>query len=375
MRVLYVSNIYGVHSKGYAAKISGQIQSLLKNGIDVSICEWNNSYEISNNLDSPFNWRIILLKRVLKIQRSTGVKQIYFRYSPLDLFFIYVIFILKVFRKCDIVLEVPTYPYYKHILKSKSKQKAYIQLFMDLVSRPFLALLVSRVTLISNERDKLSGVPVLKIRNGVDINAYPMKQYTDYSTGANQLIELLFVGNESFYHGLDLVLKGLRFYKEKGYQNDQKVHFTIVGTVLQHTKDMIVTSDIEDMVSIETPKYGHQLDIFFDHATICIGTLASKRLSRFHWSPLKHREYCSRGMPFVFDGNDPDFKAVDFVFKVNEEDKFLNISELVVFVNKLKRVYTKNFASTIRQFAEQNLGWDKAQEELIKYYQRRFLEY
>jgi hypothetical protein len=374
LKLLYVSNINAINIKGYAAKISGQVQSLNNNGIDVTVCSCDNLSTEIKYVNSSLSWRLALLKNVLEVQRSAGVNHIYFRYSPFDPILIIVTLILKIFRKCDIVLEVPTYPYFKHIIKSKPILKGLVQLFFDFISRPFVVLSVSRIILVSNDRSFLLGVPVLKIRNGVDVNIYPKQNYCGFSVKAIPVINLLFVGNESFYHGLDILLEGLKIYKAKGLQSCRKVHFTLVGTILQKTKDRIHANGIDDMVSIENPKFGRQLDEFFDKATICIGTLASKRLSHFPWSPLKHREYASRGIPFVFDGNDPDFENLDFVFKISDYENTVDISEIVAFVDTVRNVSNNNVALQMRKFTERSLGWDKAQESLIKYYHTRSLE-
>jgi glycosyltransferase involved in cell wall biosynthesis len=365
MNILYVSNLNSTVAKGYAAKISGQIQSLSKEGLNVEV--FDNSFFSKNNINlkSPIKWRISLLKNLLSVQSLNGYKFIYFRYLPFDIFFIYAIFNLRMIRNCDIVVEIPTFPYRKHILKSKHPIKAYLQLFFDSISIPFIKLFVSRIILISNNRKTLFGVKVLNIRNGVNFNSFPIQTFKKSSNKNN--IVLLFVGNESFYHGLDLLIIGLKIFVNSNPECSIRFRILLVGNIMKSTKDLISNYKLSDYVQIVSPKYDEELNNLFNIATFCIGTLASKRLSKEPWSPLKHREYCVRGVPFVYDGNDPDFINSNFAL-ISKNDSFFDFKLFDSYFLKTDFDLKIKISHEMRQFAIDNLSWDVTQTELINYY-------
>jgi hypothetical protein len=80
-------------------------------------------------------------------------------------------------------------------------------------------------------------------------------------------------------------------------------------------------------------------------------------------SPLKVREYCAKGIPFIDTSKAKDFPK-DFQYRmlVDDCDAPINIEELINFRNK---VYNeKDFGIKMRDFASKNLDWSVKMKEL-----------
>ena len=105
---------------------------------------------------------------------------------------------------------------------------------------------------------------------------------------------------------------------------------------------------------------GKELDTIFNKADIAVGSLACHRISIKNVKSLKNREYCARGLPFFYSESDVDFEDKDFIFKVPGNDTPIDIEEIVKFVDK-----HKFDPMTIRNYAIENLTWDKQFEKVL----------
>ena len=147
----------------------------------------------------------------------------------------------------------------------------------------------------------------LVVNNGVDVNN--VKPLNKQSSGTKRL-RLLFIGNIQKWHGLDRLLLAL-----SEYQGPYLISLDIIGKGGEEAglKQLVESKKMSEQVIFHGYKTGDELDRFFDHADLAIGSLAIHRAGVR--SPLKIKEYCARGIPFIDSTKDPDFD-IDFPFRL-----------------------------------------------------------
>ena len=99
---------------------------------------------------------------------------------------------------------------------------------------------------------------------------------------------------------------------------------------------------------------GGRLNDLFNNCDLGIGTLGIHRKGVLINSSLKHREYCARGIPFVYSGSDPDFDTCNFIKKYEEDESVIHLEELKTFYNKIETIKDPTI---IRDHAKNHLSW------------------
>ncbi|MBK9566007.1 MAG: hypothetical protein IPO37_12745 [Saprospiraceae bacterium] len=87
---------------------------------------------------------------------------------------------------------------------------------------------------------------------------------------------------------------------------------------------------------------------------IGVGTLGDYRNVFLQRPSLKHREYCGRGIPFFYAGDDPDFHQdrCPFIYKVPLNNDLLDINEIIHWYRTLTITQQE-----IREYALKHLDW------------------
>lgn len=253
-----------------------------------------------------------------------------------------------------ILLEIPTYPYDKEIVSFIR----YLTLIMDRYYRKKLHHYVDYCVHYGQETE-IYQIPVIPIQNGIAIpDGYVPKQ----QKMINEL-KLIAVGNWSFWHGLDRLLKGLGQY----YDNPNpktKVTLTIVGggKTLASYVDLVQNLKLKEQVKFVPFTESPQLDAYFEDSDIGIGSLGMFRKNIKQDSSLKHREYCSRGLPFILSTQDASF-PVDWpcVQYFPEEEKPIEIKSIIAFFHTLP----KNYQEHMIQYAKEHLSWERQFTQIL----------
>jgi glycosyltransferase involved in cell wall biosynthesis len=358
VKCLYLSLIHAddKNALGVNKKIFGQIKAMKKSGLEVFyigakysgvyLFEDHNETMLQSN---PFGKRystlvkrLIYYKKLLKFIDEKNVKLIYVRYPFSEPFFIRFLKECKK-RSVKVLLEIPTYPY--------DEEFSAFKLFIDRVFRKYLHKYVDRVVAVSNH-EEIFGIPTIRISNGIDI-----EEVKATSTSKKvHAINLIGVANVSFWHGYDRVITGLyEYYKTNP---DRKVYFHIVGggAELESLKKLTETLGLSEFVIFHGPKHGEELDSLFDEAHIAIGSLGSHRKGLCAAAPIKTREYCARGIPFVISYDDVDFPDdFPYMLKVPADESPVDIEQILQFYDRIKE---KEFVKEMREYAEKNLSWE-----------------
>lgn len=367
MKILYVSfeDINNPMSIGIQKKIVGQVKGLRKNNHSVLytlfedeklmlINEYNEKRELKsfkNKLHKRINR---YCDEILEIVKNENIDLVYIRYNISDIFFINFLKKLKKLKK-KIYVEIPTYPYDKELNK--------ITLYVDKKHRGKMKKYIDRIIISSNKCEKVFGINTIHIDNGVDVES--IKEHNN-TINIKENVTLIGVSLIRNCIGYDRVIKGMHEYYKSKFNNEREIKLIIVGDgpELENLKNMVLEYSLEKYISFEGVCRDNSLDSLFEKANIAIGSLADHRVGVASKSPLKSREYCARGIPFISSVNDPGFKeSIEFILQVESNDEPLNIHEILEFYDRLKK--ENNINKMIRKYAMENFDWKKKYENFI----------
>ena len=377
---LFISNIDDRVVRGYAPKIFGQVQAFISAGFVMTLLRFTNGHiavrtgdgntilkqpdKILNKIGSAIGKRIQLFACSFQMLKSDSFDFVYIRYTPFDPFLIIFLLLVRIKHRTalNIIMEIPTYPYDKQYLSTGVISFSALQLFIDFTCRHLLCYLINRFVVVNCTLNRVFGVPVTSINNGVNIEDFSL---TGNLGRVGQPVCLVYVGNAGVWHGLDRLIVGLStYYTNHNDSNKLKVRLIIVGGgQTNETRTLSSKYGMQDYVSFVGPRDGVELDEIMQLATVGVGVLASHRLSLELFSPLKHREYCARGLPFIYDGNDDGFLDVEFAMSVGMCDDPIDIDNVVSFAEKLR--CESEMPQKIRAHAERDFGWSGVMSEVI----------
>ncbi len=245
-----------------------------------------------------------------------------------------------------IIIEMPTWPY-------DAEQKGWKARLVGGIDRPYRQKMAQYVDLFLHygQQTAILGRPAVGITNGIDLERVPFVEKL-YAPERDGSLQLLAVGNWSHWHGLDRLLQGMADYQANGTSKVIKLVVVGGGSALPELKKRTTSLNLQEFVRFEPPASDKALDTYFATADIGIGSLGLHRIGLEQAAPLKHREYCARGIPFVFSGIDPDFQP-DFPFCMTfpPDDSPIDMQRLVDWV------LPDHSASTMRAYAEAKLSW------------------
>lgn len=383
MHGLYLSNLDPRKSIGYKSKIVGQINGFCRLGCEMDLIVFNETDQIvltsyKKDLDftssirkisaiagkNLFTRRYKLFKVAIEHIRVCNPKFIYLRYPRSEPLYLFFLFRLKTqFPRLLILCEYPTYPYdqeYNTSIFTKDK----IVFFLDKLTRNYLNYFVHQVVSI-NYSSSIFGIPTISIDNGVDIQSFPATCNSNISSEINMIC----VANVSSWHGYDRVLRGLGQYYKYPQSSDCRITFHIVGVqdpYMSILKKLVDEQAVAHAVTFYPPMQGKPLDDLFHHCHLAIGVLGGHRKGLEVMSPLKNREYCARGIPFVLGHIDPDFpQSFQYSLQVNSDETPIDIRNIVEFIRGLSN--ESDIASKMRAYAYETLDWSVKLEPVKVY--------
>jgi glycosyltransferase involved in cell wall biosynthesis len=275
--------------------------------------------------------RIRLYKFIIDLSaKDKKYNFIYSRYHLSDYLFIYILGILsKITNK--IVIEIPTYPYRKELLKSKN---GLIRLLIDLTSRSFLRFYVGRVVTYSNDAN-IFGIKAINTCNGIiydDINKSQKLIHTETE------INLISVSVTTICHGYDRIIEGIYNYYKNGGNINLVYHLVGDGEEIKLYQELIEQYKLENNVKLYGFKGGQELDEIYDKADIAIDSLGIHRIGLVTESTLKAKEYAAKGLPII-STNEIDVFTQDendkFVFRVPADESAVDVVSLIQFYKQI----------------------------------------
>jgi glycosyltransferase involved in cell wall biosynthesis len=201
------------------------------------------------------------------------------------------------------------------------------------------------------EKSRSSKFKIAVVPNGIDVSSYPIKKRSTYDSKNG--LDVLFVGAVSDWHGIDRFIKGMSISQAKTL----RLHIVGDGSGVTNLKQIVMKDKLDEKVIFHDFKIGKELDDMFDKCQIAIGSLGLHRLDLSESSVLKVREYCARGIPFIYSPIDEDFpEYFHYRMKVSPDDSPIDIRKVIDFS---KRVLSERQCSErMRDYAEKKLEWD-----------------
>lgn len=387
MNVIYISFLNEDIRPGYKLKIHSQAKAFYKLGMKCYLYIVNNQgvvlYEIGEqerivkvykperkrknlgrNIRDEFFLFQFFANNLNSVMKQLNPQLVYIRrIVPLNPIMIKMLKDIK--KHSYIVYEYPTYPWREEMLKAKQ----YLFYGLD---RMFFNRLLDKVDCIAYIGDA-SDVKLkykhkfLEIQNGVEVDNY--KEYSKVRE-KNEPIVFVGVAHVAHYHGYDRVIRGMNDYYSKNPK--QKVYFHIVGEVNEKLglQELVENLSLKDAVFFHGMKVGDELDKIFEKADIGVGTLSYHRIDVqgiMTDNSLKSREYIARGIPLICAirmGFEKEGENLDFIIHCEKGEEPIKIEEVLNKYNSIK-----NSPEQIRDYAKQNLSWEKQIKKIIKVFE------
>lgn len=344
---------------GYQKKIKSQIEAFKKNGVEIELIDQKSLKEqdFKKTIFSTYKRRKQILKYCEKRIHEIKPDFMYVRYPCGDP--CYYNFVKK-YGKMIISEHQTIEP-----LELKTEGKKFKLLLEKYYGKKILKKIKAIVAVteeVGNYQLKRSGkdLQLYVLGNGIDPDTIEYsKKHPEFTNALN----LLIVANINIWHGIDRVIKGIAEYK-----GDIKVTFHIVGggqligELMGLAKDLNVT----EQVVFHGPLKGQELENIYDICHVGISSLGIHRIGLKEGAVLKSREYCAKGMPFVYSFKDPDFtENNEFSLRFKQNEEGINVNRIVNFYKALGQ--NSGYKKVIRSFVVDNLTWERKIKSFIKF--------
>ena len=347
MKVLYFAILTVIDSSlGILKKINGQAQCLIENNVDIEVIIFyrdKSKFIDFNNFSKYFSFvkydyhglkRIPQLFRLWRMVDNVINKNkydiVYFRYYGSS----YFTFQLLKNNPNKIIFEHNTNELFE--FKINSNWPTFVlwnEIYFAKKSFKYLLGNVGKSSDFSRHQEVKVGYKLnLKtITNGVVVSN--IVKLNKFDKNATNIISLIFVGNIAMWHGLERLFKGI-----KNNKSSIKYKLYLVGNedvFLKQINQYNLSHLLNKNIFITGFKSGDELNELFNKSHFAIGSLGLHRLKIVNGVPLKHREYLSRGIPFIYSGIDEDInEEVNlFLFNVEPDETAVNFDNLLLFIS------------------------------------------
>ncbi len=273
------------------------------------------------------------------------------------------------YPKCKILVEIPTYPYWKESLQSLTG----ILLIKDYFNyRLILNKYIDRIVTYSAD-DEIFGVQTIRVKNGINVQSIPQ---TKNVRSEKESITLLAVAVLKPHHGYERILNGLAEYRRRG--GNRKVFFVIVGDGPEKSYYEKVTRELKlnDIVSFCGMKSGAKLQEIYDRADIAVSALGFYKDKVTKSSALKVREYLAEGLPVISGCREDAFDDTDgkFCCSFPNDKSYIDIERVVRFYDDLLKQYTRNeLTEEVRRFAYEHVDNSITMKPIFEYIEEKIL--
>jgi glycosyltransferase involved in cell wall biosynthesis len=358
---------------GIKKKVLSQSKAFQNLGLDTSIQYFEDNAIVIKNSKSEG-----------KLEFRSTVKQLYHQYfgfvtynklEEFDYFFVRhfftdPLFILMLLRlkikkaSIKIFMEIPTYPYVFAFKSSKSSIK--IRIIIDWVCTFFYRFFISRI-ITPFYKGKIYGIQSINADNGIDISNFKIQSITPFD-GEN--LHVLALANFQVWHGLDRLIKGMADFQKNHNKINVHCHFVGGGDELSNLENLTKTNNLESKITFHGFKNGQELDDIIAKCHVAIGSCGMHRIKMENGetTPLKSREYCAKGIPFVIAYKDRGFPD-DFPFfmEIPADETPIDIQKTIDFYARVSKI--EDFNLSMNNYAKENFTWESKLENIVKAFQ------
>lgn len=354
-------------ANGISKKIHYQVKALKECGVDVRLCYYDitatgeRRWMVDDEVIADFGtgttakvWKRIYYSPIADYARRENIYLVYIRsHHNANPFTLNLVKHLKR-TGAKVVMEIPTYPYDQEYSSLSMK----FHLVIDRCFRRQLSRHLDGIVTFSNA-ETIFGGKTIRISNGIDFDAIPIKQGRNDTSHELHLIGVVEV---HYWHGFDRLVNGLAEYYRTN--PEYKVYFHIVGPLSGERErkeilPVIRDNHLEPYVILHGPLHSEKLNAQFEKADFAIGSLGRHRSGITYIKTLKNREYAARGLAFMYSENDEDFDSMPYVWKVPADESPIDIPRLIDF--------QRNQAMTPAEIREsvRPLSWKAQMQKVI----------
>lgn len=262
--------------------------------------------------------------------------------------------------KCKIILEIPTYM--KKVEPGTSIISTFAFYYKNILSKKYFKKYIDIIATFSDDKE-IYGVPTVNIENAVNVDEFSVIKNDRKN---KNIINMLGVAMMTPSHGYDRVIMGIKNYYEKyNYSPDVKVYFYIVGDgiVKKDWEKLVNDNNLNEYIKFLGKKSGADLENIYNKCDIGVASLAIFRKKCSKCSELKIREYCAKGLPFIYSACEPTIENKNFALKVPHNETSINIDNVVKFVNNFDY---ENIPEQMHKYSKENFVWDKQFEKIFE---------
>lgn len=369
MNAVYIctNDLSGKYAIGINKKVNYQIDEFIKRGynswliyIDNFKCNVINKKEgkiqkfFYKSIEEAYDF-------IIKICKDLNPLFIYVRKESIINYFLFEFYknLRYVCNKSKIIIEFPTIPYDGEI-------KDKLALKIDRFYRDKIFDFFDFSTNFNNLTNvfKINSIP---IRNGISLDNISIKNVIKKN---KKCINLIAVADLLESHGFERIIIGLKnYYLNEFHKIGYEITFNIVGQgdseVFSSLYLLSKQYGIDKYVNFTGILTGDKLDNIFNESDIAVAALGFYKIGLSCGSPLKTKEYCARGIPFIIAYNDLSFDTNSkYILKFLNDNSPINIISIISFYEDLKG--QPNLSYEMRKYAEDNLTWTKCFEKVFK---------
>lgn len=298
---------------------------------------------------------------IIKICKDLSPLFIYIRKEFIIDYFVFEFYknLRVICNNSKIIIEFPTIPYDAEI---KDKTALKIDRFYRNEIFNFFDFSINFNNL--NNIFKIKSIP---IKNGISLDNIPIKRNIEKN---EKNINLIAVADLLEAHGFERIIIGLKnYYFNEFHKVGYKITFNIVGQgnseVFNFLHVLSKEYKIDEYINFTGILVGDKLDDIFNKSDIAIAALGFYKIGLSCGSPLKTKEYCARGIPFIIAYNDLSFDINSkYILKFPNDNSPVSILTIINFYDNLKKYPSLSYE--MRKYAEDNLTWTKCFEDVFK---------
>ncbi len=360
---------------GTTAKIRAEIETLRRMGYSVyytaylsdgvAIFDNNDQIVVSKN----YLFKSNLFLKVFRRRYLIDIARTYLQFNQFDSFLLRLNIIdgnywklLKEMKNQGAFVMMESLSYAPVMNVSKKQTIGFKMIYNSLQRHKNDLANVVDLMLTEGRIDDFFGISCVEFGMGVDVEKYPIHKY---SGNADEL-NLIMVGCDSLFHGVDRILKSLdKYYMEGASLGKVKLH--LVGTLMSQDLQLINSlSNIKegDNLILYGKQFGDKLNDIFDTCNIALGPLAQFRSDKKD-TGLKTKEYFARGIPYLYTGDEVHIDSkCPFIYQLNNDDSLVDISEIYEFAKSLTSI--PDIQYQMRTIAKEVFSWKTIFERVLQ---------
>lgn len=224
-----------------------------------------------------------------------------------------------------------------------------------------------------DDRKSYRGMKVIPLINGVDAEKNPISKASLKDIPYKEDIVMTVVATLGMWSGYERIIMGIFDYYKRG--GKRGISFNIIGggSEYNYYAELIEKLNLSERVHLVGPVYSiKELDRYYDMTDVAVGVLgAYKRDSNQKGANIKLREYCVRGIPFIYGYDDVGFSGTERYLKIFPNDSStIDMEEVFAFYDKISPQRSA-IAKEMRTYIEERYTWEKIMEPVIEYYKER----